>query len=227
MTKQHSLEQQKLFQRMQQQELKKPIFLWDLHEVVFRKSWKEMLRVILTFAGKRKLVQHVPKGVLRLYKQKTQKKKSISIVDILYFAQTEKNKTLVDFLFQLCCAYRPIPQTVLLIKTLKEKGFVQHIGSNIARPIYQQFKDLYPDIFSLFDYAHVVDVTDYDQVIQKPDPLFFESYLQQCSLNAKEVIFIDNKKKNVQVAEHVGLNGIHFKCPGQLKKILRDFLCNT
>jgi FMN phosphatase YigB (HAD superfamily) len=207
-----------------QHELRKPIFLWDLHEVVFRKSWKNMLRVILTFSGKRNLIRQIPKGVLRLYRQKMHKKRSISITDLLYFAEKENNKALIDFLFQLCCAYRPIPQTVLLIKMLKEKGFVQHIGSNIARPIYEQFKDLYPDVFSLFDYAHVVDVASCDEIIQKPDPLFFKSYLEQLSLKGEDVIFIDNKKKNAQIAKHVGLKSIHFKRPGQLKKELGDFL---
>jgi len=202
-----------------------PILLWDLHEVVFCKSWKQLLQVILRCDGKKNVLATLPKNVMSLYKKRftDKNRKNISIADLIYIAQGENNKQLMDFVFNICCAYKPMLRTVAIIRALKEQGFVNHVGSNIARPVLDQFKEQYQEIFSLFEYAHVVDVVSYDQVIQKPDPLFFKSYLEIVKVQPSEVIFIDNKKKNINTAKNLGFQTVHFKRASQLKKELRRF----
>lgn len=203
----------------------KLILLWDLHEVVFRKNWKKLAHMLIDTKESRALLQNLPKQLFSLchsviQAKRQEKKKTISIADILYVAQQEKNRALIDFVFTLSCSYTPIPQTISLITLLKTKGFVHHIGSNIAQPVFDQFKQQYPDVFSLFDYAHVVQVTSRDTVIQKPDPDFFTQYLTIHTLQPQEVLFIDDKKRNIKTANLVGLQTIHFKKASQLEKEL-------
>lgn len=205
--------------------IQRPIFLWDLHEVVFRKSWSQLLRVVLTCDAKKNVFAQLPKSLIALYRKRFfgRSRKDISVADLIYIAQSENNKKLMDFVFNLCCAYRPMPRTVAIIQSLKEQGFVNHIGSNIARPIFELFKQQHQPVFSLFDYAHVVDVASYDLVIQKPDPLFFKSYLDIHNIQPSDVVFIDNKKKNINTANRIGLHAIHFKRASQLKRDLKRF----
>lgn len=201
----------------------KLVLLWDLHEVVFRKSWKKLAHSLMDTKESRALFKNLPKQLFSLcrsaiHAKREERKKTISIADILYLAQEEKNRALIDFVFKLSCSYTPIAQTVALITLLKNKGFSHHIGSNIAQPVFYQFKEQYPDIFSLFDYAHVVQVASRDTVIQKPDPDFFTQYLAIHKLKPQEVLFIDDKKRNIKTAHVVGLQTIHFKKPSQLEK---------
>lgn len=207
-------------------ERKRPIFLWDLHEVVFCKSWKQLLRVVMTCESKKNVFSTLPKKLISLYRKRflNRTRKNISITDLIYIAQTENNKKLMDFVFNICCAYQPVPRVVGLIESLKQHGFVNHVGSNIARPVFDQFKEQYQPVFSLFDYAHVVDVAAYEKVIQKPDPLFFKSYLDIHRLQASDVVFIDNKKKNINAAKVLGFQTIHFKRPSQLRRELERFI---
>jgi len=203
----------------------KLILLWDLHEVVFKKSWKKLAYTLMNFSENRSLLKTLPKQLFSLYRgiiqaKEQENKKTISIADILWVAEQEKNRALIDFIFKLSCAYVPIPHTVSLIKMLKNKGFTHHIGSNIAQPVFEQFKYIYPDVFSLFDYAHVVQVASRSSVIQKPDPDFFTTYLTKFSLDSKNVLFIDDKKRNIKTANMVGLQTIHFKRASQLEKEL-------
>jgi len=204
---------------------KRPIFLWDLHEVVFCKSWRQLLHVVLTCDAKKNVFAQLPKSLIALCKRRlfNHSRKGISVADLIYIAKTENNKKLMDFVFNICCAYRPMPRTVAIIQSLRQQGFTNHIGSNIARPIFDQFKEEHQDVFSLFDYAHVVDVASYDQVIQKPDPLFFNSYLEIHNVQPSDVIFIDNKKRNINTASRIGLHTIHFKRASQLRRDLKRF----
>lgn len=206
---------------------KNPVFLWDLHEVVFRKSWHRLLQSIIFFDRKREIARGFSRELFQLcllhFKERLRlTKRSVSAADLLYLAEQNQNEALTDLLFQVCFAYQPIVQTVSLIKELKELGFRQHIGSNIPRPVFDSFKELHPEIFALFDYAHVVDVTDINSAIKKPDPVFFTSYLEHQKFSPKDVIFIDDKKRNITTARAIGIQAIHFRRPATLRKKLID-----
>lgn len=55
----------------------------------------------------------------------------------------------------------------------------------------------------------------------KPNKNFFKYIISNAKLNPKECIFIDDKKKNVDVAEKIGTHGIVFSNLTQLKKELK------
>ncbi|OMO92918.1 Single-stranded nucleic acid binding R3H [Corchorus capsularis] len=46
---------------------------------------------------------------------------------------------------------------------------------------------------------------------RKPDPNFYLAVLEHLKVDAASCIFIDDRLKNVEAAEEVGINGLHFK----------------
>ncbi len=56
----------------------------------------------------------------------------------------------------------------------------------------------------------------------KPDPEIFQSALNQMKILPHEAIFIDDLAEYVAGAEHVGIKGIQYKNPEQLRERLRQ-----
>ena len=54
--------------------------------------------------------------------------------------------------------------------------------------------------------------------MQKPNKNIFKMMLNKTHLNPSEIIFIDDTKKNIDVAKKIGIHGILFKNFNQLKK---------
>ena len=52
--------------------------------------------------------------------------------------------------------------------------------------------------------------TSYDLGLLKPDPLIYKVVLQKLGAKPQEVIFIDDKKKNIEAAKSLGILGIVF-----------------
>jgi 2-haloacid dehalogenase len=57
--------------------------------------------------------------------------------------------------------------------------------------------------------------------MKKPDPRIFELLISKFKLNPQRTIFIDDSQKNVEVANSLGIHGIHFKSPSALLMDLR------
>lgn len=56
--------------------------------------------------------------------------------------------------------------------------------------------------------------------VSKPDPKAFELLLEELSLPASDVVFIDDRPENIEAALNAGLDAILFESPSQLKKEL-------
>ncbi len=204
------------------------IFLWDLHEVVFQKNLFNWFKHGLQFKQKRALISNFNRKTAKLLTSHMLEKIGISkeptsAQELIDLAQKENNQALCDFIMKLCCEYTPIPETVSIIKKLQELGYRHHIGSNIAQAVYQTFKNQYTDIFSLFDEFTVVQsAKNNNMVIKKPNTKFFIQHLEKHNLQPKQIIFIDDRKKNVLAAQSLGITGIQFTDPYQLKHELMD-----
>jgi FMN phosphatase YigB (HAD superfamily) len=55
---------------------------------------------------------------------------------------------------------------------------------------------------------------------KKPAIEIFQKAIQWASVNPEKILFIDDIKKYVEVAISLGMQGIHFISPGQLKEAL-------
>lgn len=84
--------------------------------------------------------------------------------------------------------------------------------------------ETFPIAFDRFDFLKLMDgiVVSGTEKLIKPDKKIFQLLLDRYALTAEKCMFIDDSEKNVLAAKGVGLNGIHFKSPGQLMSALKD-----
>ncbi len=56
----------------------------------------------------------------------------------------------------------------------------------------------------------------------KPDPLIYREALRACKVSAEQAVYIDDIAAFVEAAQRLGLTGIQFQSPGQLRTGLRQ-----
>jgi len=59
-----------------------------------------------------------------------------------------------------------------------------------------------------------------EEGLRKPDPKIYEVMLKKLGLPAKACVFIDDKLTNIEAAKKLGMEGIHFQNPEQLREDL-------
>ena len=111
----------------------------------------------------------------------------------------------------------PIQGTVEIFRQLKEKGNLKHYA------LTNWSHELFPTALELYDFLHWFDgrVVSGEERMRKPQPEFYKVLLDRYSLNADEVIFIDDNLRNVKAAEALGIKSIRFHSPEQLKEELQ------
>ena len=204
------------------------IFLWDLHDVVLEKSLWSWFMVCMRFKRKEELVSRLDKKTLAiaftflLERLKLTKKQMVS-EELIKAAQEAGNDALVELTMKACSSYSPIKKTVALMNELSNLGYTHHLGSNIGKTVYDDCSDKFPTIFSLFKAITIPFESENSTIIKKPHPDFFHSHTKKHNLQPEHIIFIDDKLANVQAAQSVGMHGIHFKNPKQLRKELKKW----
>lgn len=110
------------------------------------------------------------------------------------------------------------------ISKLKDRGYNLYILSNITRESYEYVNDTI-NIKNIF----IGGVYSYQEKLVKPDKKIFELILDRFNLNKEETMFFDDKQKNVDTANELGIKGILFKTIkdiednlSQLKDVLED-----
>lgn len=107
-----------------------------------------------------------------------------------------------------------INETVELLYKLKEEGYKLYIFSNITEPTLEYLKKKV-DIENLIDDV----VCSHIEHLMKPDKEFYERLIKKFNLNKKETIFFDDKLKNVEVGNSVGIKSVQFN---SIDDILRN-----
>jgi FMN phosphatase YigB (HAD superfamily) len=128
-----------------------------------------------------------------------------------YFARYEQ------FIFCIANTQKPIPQTINLVKLLKERGYTLHIFSNIGTALYQKLESEFPHTLMLFSQAFTPDGFH-----GKNHQDTFTDYLEYFNQDHKQIIFIDNNKNNISLAAAVGIISIYYKNPEQLHTSLHN-----
>jgi HAD superfamily hydrolase (TIGR01509 family) len=98
-----------------------------------------------------------------------------------------------------------------LIRRLKSKYVIALLSNSESLYLRNLLKE--NDIESLFDHVFISSEIG----IAKPNKEIFEYALKQLSLDAGEVVFIDDQVRNIEAAESVGISGIVFKNAAQLE----------
>jgi 2-haloacid dehalogenase len=110
-----------------------------------------------------------------------------------------------------------IAGSVEILKQLKRAGYPLYGLSNWSAETFPHARQKY-DFFDLFD----------DMVISgevgrvKPDPVIFQILLEKIGRPARECLLIDDSFPNINQAEKLGFEVVHFQSSEQLAATLQD-----
>lgn len=190
------------------------ILAFDLHSVIFAFNYKEALTILWKWPHKLSLflcafrIRLVWKSFALLFNDPT---------DEQYFALFQQYcPKLLPLIINLFNAFKPIDGMVNLLKDLKAKGYELHIVSNIGHRRLEFLKKRCPDIIALFDKAKITNGDVY-HLIKKPSLEYFIGYLRDYNPTSKLIIFVDDKKQNIEAATSVGIVGIRFISADKLR----------
>jgi 2-haloacid dehalogenase len=110
----------------------------------------------------------------------------------------------------------PIYETVEIFRRLKQSPDLKFYA------LTNWSAETFPLALERFDFLHWFDgrVVSGEEGIRKPFPEFYQLLLNRYNVNPANAIFIDDSLRNVSGGEAVGVTGIHFNNPGQLKEEL-------
>lgn len=107
--------------------------------------------------------------------------------------------------------------TVEILKQLKQKGYSLHGLSNWSAETYPIAREKYP-FFDLLDTVVLSGEVGYN----KPESEIYQIMLEKIDKPANECLFIDDSLPNIQQAQKLGIQTIHFESPEQLKTALQE-----
>ena len=111
-----------------------------------------------------------------------------------------------------------IEGTVEIVKELKSEGWKLYLLSNFSVEKFELIRHRY-DFLDLFE--KMIISGEYKLI--KPDPEIFTLTLQLIGRKASECLFIDDSPTNIEVAQKLGFNAIHFKSAEQLRIELNKY----
>ena len=111
---------------------------------------------------------------------------------------------------------KPIAGMEETVKQLRAQAYTLAIASNMGAQDFAYYQQKFPSLFGNFDYAKVVphDEQGLTLIKKKPSLEYFQalkSELAEHNLAKENVIFIDDKKRNVDASIKEDFYGIHFK----------------
>ncbi|QWT21863.1 HAD family phosphatase [Bacillus sp. NP157] len=111
----------------------------------------------------------------------------------------------------------PIDDSIAILHDLKSAGHPLYGLTNWSGETFPIARARY-EFFNWFDGI----VVSGDEGTIKPDPRLYETLLERYDVDPKRAVFIDDNKANVEAAEALGIHGIHFHSPAQLRADLID-----
>jgi 2-haloacid dehalogenase len=109
------------------------------------------------------------------------------------------------------------PETVKILKEIKDAGYPLVGLSNWSG-------ETLPRVAHQFEFLNWFDplVLSGEVEMVKPDPDIYHYLLKEINREPGECIFIDDSEVNIQTAEKLGFEGIHFSSPQQLRDRLNQ-----
>ena len=106
---------------------------------------------------------------------------------------------------------------IKLIRRLK-KNYKIALLSNISKAWFELEKKRF-NLNELFDFI----VTSFEEKIAKPHKRIYEALINKSGFKSQEIVFIDDRKKNLEAAKQFGMKTILFKSFEELVKELKEF----
>ena len=108
-----------------------------------------------------------------------------------------------------------IEGTVEVLRELKARNVPVYAITNWSAETFPPQRER----FDFLDWFDGIVVSGQERVI-KPDPRIFEILLSRHGVAAKDAVFIDDVAANAEAATALGIHGIHFRSPEQLRREL-------
>jgi 2-haloacid dehalogenase len=112
----------------------------------------------------------------------------------------------------------PIHETVEILRHIKSSnGYKLYALTNWSA-------ETFPWALDNFEFLHWFEgiVVSGEEKTRKPFPEFYQILFERYEINPATAVFIDDNYKNIEGANKVGLNTIHFQSPAQLKNELKQ-----
>jgi len=126
-----------------------------------------------------------------------------------------------SFVSQLADLMHPIVPMVDLFYELKAQGYKVYFLSNMPSEMYHELA-LRHDFFKHTD----GQLISFQVGSIKPMPQFYQALLSMHGLDPKESLFIDDLEGNIEAARKLGIEGIVYKHPDQVREELKVRLAN-
>jgi len=108
-----------------------------------------------------------------------------------------------------------IDGTVEIVAELKRSGVPRYALTNFSAETFPSQRQRFP-FLSWFDGI----VVSGDEGVIKPDPRIYRILLDRYRIAPDEAVFIDDNPGNAAAATALGIHGIHFRSPEQLRREL-------
>lgn len=102
----------------------------------------------------------------------------------------------------------PYDYTLKMIDALKERGLKVYLLSNYPKNLFELHTK--SGCFPFIDKVDGKVVSGFVKLV-KPEREIYEYLLNKYSLKAKECVFLDDRKENIEAAKKLGMNGILFE----------------
>jgi HAD superfamily hydrolase (TIGR01509 family) len=122
------------------------------------------------------------------------------------------------------------PDTLTLVEQVKQHMHVGILSNHTKEWIHELFSLQDGILRKLFDCPDLVVVScDDDVTSAKPEAIIYEHLIRRIKkqipdIKPEQVVFIDDKLRNVQAAQEQGIKGIHFDARKQSIQVLKDAL---
>ncbi|MBA3751369.1 HAD hydrolase-like protein [Candidatus Dependentiae bacterium] len=193
------------------------VIAFDLHNVVFKMQTQ---KVVVS------CIKLMPKGTWRyafnpvLWYRACRFKVNSNVAEDIFHKLAIHYPGLARFrgdFIQITNNQRPIVPVVELIMQLKQRGYKLYVLSNIGKDTFFELSMKYPEISACFDGAFTA--TAENNYNHKPHKKFYEQFKDFLAANGqshKQILFVDDLKKNIVAATHCNIGGIHYTSSKQL-----------
>ena len=112
----------------------------------------------------------------------------------------------------------PIAETLSLMREISDSGIEMFCLSNMSRETYGHIRNR--NFFEMFDGIIISGVEE----CMKPHEEIFHLTINRFGLVPSETIFVDDSLPNIETAQRLGINGLHFKRSKNCYQEIREFL---
>jgi putative hydrolase of the HAD superfamily len=193
--------------------------IFDLGGIVIPETWDSIIAQVAADAGVSP--QRLAELVLLYHDEATKGKRTLLQV----YRSVARDLTLEgspeEALRRHLTLYRQMsaqhnPDIVALMRQL-------HTGHSLA-----SLTNTEPEIAEISKQTGLFDYFDRNYFsielgLKKPDPEIFAAVLMDLGCAPKDVVFIDDRKENVEGAISVGMRALHFRCVDQIRRELSTF----